>query len=62
MTVKNDLIYREGESLAARSKFEGCFDQGKDPRGFQRVHKVELINDKRSSYLFSYLLVYVLVI
>ena len=62
MTVKNDLIYRAGESFAARSKFEGCFDQGKDPRGFQRVHKVELINDKRSSYLFSYLLVYVLVI
>ena len=61
MTVKNDLIYREGESLAARSKFEGCFDQGKDPRGFQRVHKVEMIKGQ-VRYLFSYLLVYVLVI
>ena len=61
MTVKNDLIYRAGESFTARSKFEGCFDQGKDPRGFQRVHKVEMIKGQ-IMYMFSYLLVFVLVI
>ena len=59
MTVKNDLIYRAGESFTARTKFEGCFDQGKDPRGFQRVHKVEMIKGQVTcfhTYLCMFLL------